>query len=155
MKSIGEIQVMLLSEIWSSIEKTIPVRPNSGYFNEYLGDSSFLLAGLLEAHLLDRFTDWASGKWMDDSLLIDVSLVDSNLSICGVMIWGVTENTEQWTEPFSFIIRLNYDDLTFYEYTFLFGDLNKSEVSYGYFKSNTEHWSTIERDWKYIVNVKN
>jgi hypothetical protein len=153
MKSIEEIQVMLVNELWSCLDKIKPMKSGVDYYNEILGDTSFLLAGLLGA-LLKLREDWDSKKWLDDSLLTDVKLDKNRLSIWGVIIWGIENTTEQWTDPFYFGIELGNSESDFNEYTFLLGDLNKPEISYEEFGMNRNYWKQTERDWKYIINQK-
>lgn len=153
MKSIEEIQLMLVNELWSYLDKIKYLKIEGDYYNSTLGDTSFLLSGLLGA-LLKLRGDWGLSKWLDDSLLVDVKLNKSKLSIWGVMIWGVESTTEQWTDPFYFEVELGNNESEFTEYTFLLGDLNKPEISFEEFRMNRNYWGQNERDWKYIINQK-
>jgi hypothetical protein len=74
MKSINEIQEMLVSELYKSYKDIKQGKNDSKYFNETLGDTSFLLAGLLNSHLEDKFN---GGKWIDDSLIETFKLNNS------------------------------------------------------------------------------
>jgi hypothetical protein len=157
MKSIEEIQTMLVSELSNSVSRVKSMSSNLEYYNEILGDTSFLLAGLLDS-LLKLKDDWDSKKWIDDSLLMKVNLNQNRFSIWGVMIGGVENVTDQWTDPFYFEIELNKAKSDFNEYTFLFSDLYKSEISYEEFRDNRSYWrpsTSNERDWKYVINQKN
>lgn len=164
MKSLEEIQEMLILELCNSLKSF-----NSGiemdYYNEELGDTSFLLAGYLEKQLRKNFQDWNKEKWIDDSLLTKINIDENKLSIWGVMIWGVKNLTEQWTEPFYFNVVLNDCQTDFIKSTLLFGDENCSEITYEEFNQNrdfwdvgyysNEDWHPFERDWKYIINSSN
>ena len=155
MKSVEEIQVMLVSELWNCLSRIKSIRLGLDYYNEIMGDTSFLLAGLLGS-LLSSKGDWDYNKWMDDSLLAKVKLNENKLSIWGVMIWGIENTTEQWTDPFYFEIELNQTEPDFKEYTFLFSDLNKSEIPYEEFSENRNYWEpSNEREWEYVINRKN
>ena len=153
MKSVEKIKTMLVNELWSCLDKIESMKPREGYYNEILGDTSFLLTGLL-GNLLKIRDDWDSKKWLDDSLLTGVKLDKNKLSIWGVIIWGVENTTDQWTDPFYFEVDLGNCKTDLNEYTFLFGDLNKSEISYEEFKINRNYWEQPERNWKYIINQK-
>ncbi|WP_271782406.1 hypothetical protein [Aquimarina algiphila] len=153
MKRLEEIELMLISEFKSNLDKIKILKPTSKYYNEILGDTSFLLAGLLN-FLLNSDEDWNPNKWIDDSLLTKVKLDENKLSIQGVMIWGLENITEQWTDPFYFEIKLNQDKPNFDEYTFLYCDLNRSEISYEDFNINPNYWKTKEIEWRYIINQK-
>lgn len=153
MKSVEEIQVMLIDELWNHLGEVKSNKSGSDY-NEVLGETSFLLAGLLGA-LLKLRDDWELRRWLDDSLLSGVKLNQNRLSIWGVMIWGLENTTEQWTDPFYFEVELGNTKSDFKEYTFLLGDLNKPEVTYEEFSMNRNYWKQTERDWKYVINKKN
>jgi len=165
MKSIDEIQKMLVSELWKSLERIRSINLNLDFYNKILGDTSFLLAGLLELLLKNKYHDWDSKKWIDDSLITKVKLINYSLSIWGVMIWGITSETEQWTEPFYFEIELDPKKMNFSSYTLLFCDVENPEITYENFKQRPDNWDnklhkdnnldSIERNWKYIINIKN
>ena len=70
------------------------------------------------------------------------------------MIWGVNDTTEQWTEPFIFEIELTKDEVSYRDFTFLFGDLDNSEISYEDFRDNRDYWTDNNRNWKYIIKSK-
>lgn len=165
MKSVKELQKMLVSELCNSLDR---IRTNKGkmdFYNGILGDTSFLIAGLLESLLKLKFDEWDPRKWIDDSLLTNINLNKNKLSIWGVMIWGMENETEQWTEPFYFEIDLNPNKLDFSIYTFLYCDLDNPEISYENFKESPDYWDKqldmnnnlnfTERNWKYIINIKN
>ena len=155
MKSIEEIQEMLVLELWNCLSSVRSVKSDLIYYNKIMGDTSFLLAGLLNS-LLKSKDDWDSNKWIDDSLLTKVKLYQNKLLIWGVMIWSVENVTAQWTDPFYFEIELDQVKKAFNKYTFLFSDLNKPEISYESFSQNRNYWEAFDgRDWKYIINQKN
>ena len=154
-KSIREIEVMLASELWECLSRISSMKPKLGYYNETLGDTSFLLAGLLDS-ILKIKDDWDSKKWLDDSLLMKVKLNHNKLSLWGVIIWGKENVTDQWTDPFYFEIKLGQTKPEFNEYTFLFADLDKPEISYENFSENRNYWNpSDDRNWKYVINQKN
>jgi len=159
MKSLEEIQEMLVSEIHDKLDKIrITDASTTDYYNEQMGNVSFLLAGLL-GRFLSKTESWSPEKWIDDSLLTKVQLLNNKLSIWGIMIWGTTEDSEQWTEPFYFEIDLLTSTP---HYTILFADLKQPELSYEDFKNDRRHWdksfysnsewTPSERDWNYIFN---
>ena len=102
MKSINEITSMLSSEIERHIDNIKSVNQNLVNYNEIIGDTSFLLAGLLESLLEQHFNDWDHQKWIDDSLITSVLMQKRQLTIKGIMIWGREDTTNQWTDLFSF-----------------------------------------------------
>lgn len=134
MKSEEEIQTMLVSELQNNLNRIKSINKSLEYYNEILGDTSYLLAGLLEALLKNKFKDWNFRKWMDDSLITKISMNEDKLSIWGVMIWGLEGVTEQWTEPFYFEIELKQNG--FNKYIFLFSDLDNPEISYEDYRQN-------------------
>jgi hypothetical protein len=81
MKSLAELQDLLLNEIQNNLNKEV-VSENHDYYNEYTGYISVLLASILEKRLL-KDTDWNSNRWIDDSLLTKLKLSDGKLSVWG------------------------------------------------------------------------
>lgn len=152
MKPIKDIISMLVNELINHIDKIDSKRIIQIYYNDILGDTSFLLAGLLESLLKKNYSDWSNKKWIDDSLITKVDLRNDILKISGVMIWGIENKTEQWTEPFLFEITLVKQKASFKEFTFLFGDLNFQALIYESYKDNTDYWKNTDRNWKYIIN---
>ncbi|MEM6737678.1 MAG: hypothetical protein AAF620_16565, partial [Bacteroidota bacterium] len=148
-----EIQLMLVDELWNCLNSIKSMKSKLDYYNEMLGDTSFLLAGLL-GMLLKLRGDWDLKKWLDDSLIIGVKLNKSKLSIWGVMIWGMENTTEQWTDPFYFEIELGNEQPDFNEYTFMISDLDNPEIPYEEFRMNRNYWGQTERNWKYVINQK-
>lgn len=152
MKSTEEIQSMLVSELFKHIGDIESIERKQDYYNQILGDTSFLLAGLLETLLKMYSEDWDNIKWIDDSLITDIEIKNKKFCIWGIMIWGKEGTTEQWTDPFYFEIDLLLEERSFKRFTFLFCDLNNPEISYEYFKDNRNYWADRSRDWKYIIN---
>jgi hypothetical protein len=162
MKSIEEIQNILVNELWDNLDKIKSAKPNLAYYNEFLGDTSFILVGLLELLLISRFSDWDKYRWIDDCLITKVKTNDSLLSIWGIVISGIKDGTGQFTEPFYLEIELNQNTCDFNRYLFLFSDLNRPVLSYQSFRENrdywdkqyykTDYWDVSERYWKYIIN---
>ena len=152
MKSIEEIQEMLISEFncyFDIINSNIKL----DYYNEVLGDTSFLLAGLLSALLKkNQYGNWTH-RWTDDTLLIDVKIYNKKLSIAGILIWGKMDTTEQWTDPFYFEAHLNLIDGSFKQYFFLLGDMEQPEVTYDYFNQHRDFWNNnlSNRKWRYTI----
>ena len=161
MKSIEELQQMLFSEINDCLYAVDPAI-ELDYYNEVMGDVSFLLAGVLELNLKTSCENWDADKWIDDSLLTKVSVDGNKVSIWGVMIWGRMHTTEQWTDPFYFEAILN--DISI-EYTFMFGEEQALEVTYGAFNQDrnmwdrgfysNRDWKPSERNWEFIINSRN
>lgn len=164
MKSRDEIQEMLVAELCINAT-TVSSNHPLDYYNDKFGDSSFLLAALLQQLLAEKFDDWDVHKWIDDSLLTKVNFADGKMSIWGVVIWGIEDVTEQWTDPFYFEIQLTQDFSDYEQYTFLFADLNNPEITYEYFKENRDYWdrgynlndkwNLANREWRYIIHIKN
>ena len=153
MKSINELEKLLVSELWDSLDSVRHSEGRPDYYNELMGNTSGLLAAILDSWLKNKDKDWASsGKWMDDSLLTDVELDNNHIEIRGVMISGKGGITEQWTDPFYFEIDLNPAESASNEYVFLFGDRDKPGVSYDTFRFNRDAWNGKETKWKYVIN---
>jgi hypothetical protein len=153
MKAVKELLIMLVCELVKHLNDVKSVNKKVVYYNEILGDTSFLLAGILQS-LLNGFKDWDKRKWFDDSLLTSILIQNEKLTIKGIMIWGKKNTTEQWTEPFSFEIVICENKSSFKEYTFLFSDLDKPEITYEEFRENRNYWDQDEINWKYIINQK-
>ncbi len=151
MKKLKEIESMLVVELQNNLENVPNLDDHLIYYNDVLGDSSFLLAALL-SQLVEKENDWNLERWIDDSLLTEINLTDNKLSIKGVMIWGIENSTEQWTDPFYFEIVFTEDTPNFKEYTFLFCDIDTPEISYEEFNDNRNYWENGFRNWKYILN---
>jgi hypothetical protein len=147
-----ELFQMLVPELISGADKLSSVTTKPDYFNNLFGDSSFLLAGILETHIKEQFDDWEEGKWIDDCLISSAKFENPTLTLGGVMIWGREDTTEQWTDPFSFEIELLKDEGTYKKYAFLFGHLDEHEITYEEFRDDREYWNNREKDWKYIIH---
>jgi len=151
-KSIEEILTMLVHELEKYGHKIDRNSRKNEYYNEQLGDTSFLLAGLLELLLKENITEWDKEKWIDDSLITKIEINNDKLTIEGIMIWGIENTTEQWTDPFCFEIESFISKIDFKKITFLFGDWDYPEVSYEEFKKHRNFWGANDRNWKYIIN---
>ncbi|SEK63699.1 hypothetical protein SAMN05421740_102296 [Parapedobacter koreensis] len=144
---------MLVHELNNHLDKIKSINPISVYYyNEILGDTSFLIVGLLESLLKESCSEWGEKKWIDDSLITNVIVQNNKLKIEGVIIWGKMDITEQWTDPFSFEIELLRDEISFKEFTFLFCDLDNPEITYEDFRDNRDYWVRTNRKWKYVIN---
>ncbi|WP_143309446.1 hypothetical protein [Chitinophaga vietnamensis] len=143
---------MLVHELNKYPDKIEPANSGAIFLNERLGDTSFLLAGLLGSLLKEKYNEWHEQKWIDDSLITNVDTQNHQLIIEGVMIWGEMDTTEQWTSPFFFEIVLLADKAWFKKFTFLFCDLDKPEIAYEDFRDNRAYWVGRNRRWKYIIN---
>ncbi len=122
------------------------------YHNMSLGDTSFLLAGLLESLLRGNYIDWNIENWIDDSLITSVFKNKDKIVIEGVVIYGKIDVSEQWTSPFSFEIEFKNDSTDFNKFIFLFGDSNMSEITYNEYNSNKSCWVNKKRKWHYVIS---
>jgi hypothetical protein len=159
MKSIEEIEKILVDELVESINKN-DIKSNNGYYNESYGDTSFLLAKLIELQLKKKYNDWnESDRWLDDCLLTKIYFLNHRFFIWGIMIWGIDNTTSQWTDPFYFELELNDAFNDFSEYVICFKDLNTKEISYEDFRNNRsywnqkkyESWNASEKNWAYKI----
>ncbi|MCS3533014.1 hypothetical protein [Chryseobacterium sp. JUb7] len=148
MKSTNEIAEILLEELQDKINK-INLK-DTIYYNEFLGDTSFLLAGLLYS-LIKEDSNIDNTIWIDDSLITKVNRFDNIILIEGIMIWGKDNTTEQWVDPFKFNMNFNNN---FIDFTFLFKDLDLNEISYESFRNNRNYFSDEIENWKYRFNYK-
>ncbi len=151
MRQLTNIQDALIKVLYKHLDniRSITEKGRERYYNDLLGNTSAILAALLDI-LLNQEDDHDSTVWFDDSLLTSVKLAQNTVSISGIMIFGRTGTTEQWTGPFLFKIELKGDD-DFSEYVFFFDDLRKREISYEKFRMNTNYWDDTEIDWRYII----
>jgi len=162
MKTLEDLQNMLIAELLS--KHRIIDQPIDGYFNDYFQDSSILICSILTEHLLD-IEDWDAIKWLDDSLITRYIQKEDKIRIWGIIIWGRENTLQQWTDPFYLEIKLNNYSNGFLEYTYLFGEVNSSEVTYEDFNLSRnmwdkcyysdQDWNPSERKWDYIINYKN
>ena len=153
MKSPQEIYKMLLNEIIENEHSILSADRNSIYFNQQAGDTSFLLAGLLDSLLKRDFEDWDKDRWIDDSLLMRIEIENKIAVIDGVMIWGIENSTGQWTDPFHF--EMNFaSNLSHHSVTFLFADLDNPELTYEEFSHDRQHWNPRDRNWRFIIASK-
>jgi aminoglycoside phosphotransferase (APT) family kinase protein len=144
---------MLVPELIEHQDDVGFVNPTSDYHNKTLGDSSFLLAGLLGQLLKEVNSEWNEERWIDDSLIRNVFTDNEKLIIEGVMIWGEMDTTEQWVDFFYFDIELLRDKISYKEFTFLFCDLDFSKIKYEHFSNNRDYYrSGKNRKWKYVIN---
>ena len=143
---------LLASEIGNYLDDVLFNNPKQNYYNEILGDTSFLLAGLLQSLLKQRENDWEKNRWIDDSLIPKVIMHNQEVCIEGVMIWGIEYITEQWTSPFSFNLKLIDDRSDFEKFTFLFYDSDQPEISYEIFKVERDFWNRRKKNWKYQIS---
>ncbi|WP_326982724.1 hypothetical protein VUJ46_21630 [Chryseobacterium sp. MYb264] len=120
------------------------------YYNESLGDTSFLLAGLLYS-LTKEDSNIDKTIWIDDSLITKVNRVDNIILIEGIMIWGKNNTTEQWVDPFKFKMNFNSN---FIDLIFLFKDSDLSEISYENFRDNRDYYSNEIESWKHKFHYK-
>lgn len=154
MKSLEEFKEMLESDLNLSIPVIRNLTKPELYYNQYLDGVSYKLVALLEIHLRKDGNEWDSAKWMDDCLITDFWLTDGELSLGGIVIWGIGgTTTEQWTEPFFFEVALENYQVDFSRYLFLFGDIDKEAVSYTKFNKKRSIWDQDDRDWQYIIEV--
>ena len=155
MKSLEEIQTMLVNELWNSLDNLKALNSKPDYYNTTLGDTSYLLAGMLGKHMAMN-KDWPANQWFDDCLLTDVKQVSNRLSIWGITIWGRDNTTEQWTDPLLFKVELGNTKPGFNRYTLMFGDSNKPEITYEEFIMNRSYWEEGKaRDWKFTISKMN
>jgi len=122
------------------------------YYNENLGDTSFLLAGLLNTLLKKNSSKWDNDTWIDDSLITNKLIENNKLKIFGVMIFGKLDTTDQWTYPFYFETVVLNNKMRLNTYVFLFGDSEKKEIPYELFKKDQKYWMGNNRIWKYVLN---
>lgn len=153
MKSTKEIALMLGEELSDRLKNVKTDKSNSGYYNELLGDTSFLLAGLLYSALKSQYRDWREDKWIDDSLLTDVRVKESGVTIEGIMIFGRQGTNQQWVAPFVFTIKLVEGmEIDTNSFSFLFGTADDRYVSYEDFMGGSEVFDlSSNKDWKYKI----
>lgn len=150
MKSSNEIALILADELSAYINNIDNKIDTTGYFNDKLGDTSFLLAGLL--HMLLKENDLERMVWIDDSLITDIKTYNNEVFISGIMIWGKENTTEQWVDPFSFSIKLNKSPSDSIKYCFLFKDSDIKEISYEHFREDRDYFNNQNRRWNYEIN---
>lgn len=160
MKSIEEIENMLVEELCASADNVECMDKSKRYFNDCVGDASFILAALLHQHLkLSKF-DWCKKKWIDDCLLSKIQKNENEVCIWGVMIWGREGVNSQWVEPFFFKIDLDCNGGQS-DYIIMFGSADHPELKYEDFLQNREYWDVdyyvdenwdpYVKSWRYVI----
>ncbi|MBC9933118.1 hypothetical protein [Chitinophaga qingshengii] len=152
MKPTKELIGMLFQEIDEHLDSIVSDKQTLVYYNEIMGDTSFLLAGVLESLLKENTAEWDHAKWMDDSLLTHVEIENDLLRISGIMIWGRGGTTEQWVAPFSFETALPGNQHLPRRFSFLFSDWDQPELSYGDFNKKRHYWEGSQRNWRYVIH---
>ncbi len=144
---------MLVDELLVHIGPVVQDGEQRTFYNAVLGDSSFLLAGLLGVLLKKKVREWDSEtRWMDDSLITAVRLFGKKLTLDGVMIWGKIGTTEEWVDRFSFEIEPLFDRLATQRLRFSFCDENTSEVTYEEYKGGGVLQDSNENiSWRYTI----
>jgi hypothetical protein len=154
MRPINEILIKLENEFIRHLGKINSIDKTLVYYNEMLGHTSILLAGLLESLLKKKFNDWDTNKWIDDSLISEVYYRNTEFIIEGVIIWGrKNTTTEQWVDPFSFKIEYLNNRFNFKKSIFKFCDLESHEISYEKYKEDRNFWKSKDRNWKYVIEL--
>lgn len=146
MKTIVELEEMLKKEISTNIFST-PLSVNYVYLNKFLGDSSFIIARVMELYLKDNEYFKNNKIWFDDTLIIRIEKEDQVVSLWGVLIFGIEDITEQFTNPFRFNINLLSTTCTF-----SYGDASQKAISYEDFLSNRSAWNPSKRNWEFIFD---
>ncbi|WP_343690902.1 hypothetical protein [Chitinophaga sp.] len=153
MKSISELENMLAMELSPFTTGERSVAQPSKYYNEPLGDISFILGGIVKAHLKEKHAEWfVNGKWIDDTLIETFTCNQQIIEMSGVVIWGLSGDTEQWTDPFRIVIEFSDEEIA--KYTILFGDVLRASLKFTDFKYNRDYWKGSEMDWDYIIFKK-
>ncbi|KUY19861.1 hypothetical protein BAZ12_03725 [Elizabethkingia miricola] len=152
MKSSQEILEMLTHELTIKLNNIEFKNSLSKYYNDTLGDSSFLLAGLLESILKANYEEWSNmNKWIDDSLIMSINTQNERLTIQGIMILGEIDTTQQWIAPFLFSVELFQSKINSKKFTFLFSDSDSYDITYEEF-NNHNYQINSDIEWKYIIN---
>jgi len=161
MKSVGQIQDILAEELWENIENARSAGSGLMYYNEFLGNTSFVLAKLLESLLVSGDYDWDIKKWIDDLLITKVRVNGNQLMLWAVVISGVDGVTEQWTQPVYFEAKFNNTSRHFDSYLIMYSDNDRIDLSYDEFIKNrdiwdrmsysSDDWDVSERNWRYIL----
>ena len=151
MISIAEIHHKLRLELNNYLANHEVKAPADRYYNSIMGNTSFLIAGLLASHLQEDQAEWPKERWIDDCLLSEVRLTSNMLTIYGVVIWGLG-NDSHWTEPFEFQIPRHHAEVDERKYTIWFGDLHNPPVIYEDFSKYRSIWDVKDREWTFRFN---
>lgn len=152
MKSAPEILNMLSSEFIRHSDAS-GIDSDSGYMNHYLGDTSFLLAGLLQQLLRANFNEWNRGGWVDDSLIRDFDYKNDRFSIKGDMIWA-KDAADQWVSVFEFELELLKDEVGVKDFVFYFVEQDHPEMNYDEYRNRRNFWSRPINNWKYVITLQ-
>lgn len=154
MKTADEILKMLICELFVHLTSDFMVKKEGGFYNRFLGDTSFLLAGLLQALLKEKVPQWDSkSRWIDDCLITHLRLFENRLVLGGVMIWGRMDTTEQWVDVFSFETEQVSKDEGSPRYAFSFCDSQRPERKYEEYGEGGPVVNNYEDiSWKYVLD---
>lgn len=152
MKSAGEILDMLKGEL---IRRSNASGSNSKsrYMNQYLGDTSFLLARLLQQLLQANFSEWKPGKWIDDSFIRDFFYKNRRFFIKGDIVWA-NDATDQWVSAFAFELELSTDEANVKDFVFYFVEQENPEMMYEEYENRRNFWSRPINNWKYVITLQ-
>ena len=159
-----ELYKTLISEIELIISNYDDIlNEKQGYLNKYSGLISAVIARILDNSLVKK-TDWESEhQWIDDCLITKIDYQKHCIKIGGIMIWGTTEGTNQWTDPF-YLEVMNFKNLSDTALIFLFADSEMESLPYETFSRNREiwnmpymfdDWNIKLRQWKYKIEIAN
>lgn len=153
MKSANDILNAVRDELSAHLDRGLWAGNGLHLYNKALGDTSFLLAGLLDALLKERVPEWDSDvKWLDDCLITALTIDGKKILLYGVMIWGKQGTTSQWIDPFTFELEPLFDADASISYRFRFCDSERPTLTYEEYKkesASVADWESI--GWKYIV----
>ena len=151
MKSREKLLKLLIEELLSNMDSGSWRNKKGEFYNEFLGDSSAILAGVLNALLGDETISWDSdAKWLDDCLITRLFLEDDDvLRLRGVVIWGKRNTTEQWVDSFAFEVQPLHTNVGKRRFRFWFCDKSDTKRTYEEFKQRSPYTFSNIPEWKY------
>tara|TARA_B110000003_G_C16403654_1_gene439329 strand:- start:149 stop:628 length:480 start_codon:yes stop_codon:yes gene_type:complete len=156
MKSNEELFKLLYIELDKSLNELDCVMN----FDKELRDVAIYLSGIIE-NSIGSVEEWGDLDWIDDCLLNKVRLSGDHLSFWGIVIWGKSNTTNQWVDPFHCRVLLDFRKKTCRNFHLKFKSKILKEISYEEFSVNRKYWDSflnsskdfqnLESDWK--INV--
>ena len=144
MKTLDELILILIEDL-----NQVDLNPKDTFlnYNMQLGDVSAIIASILDKRL--ELEKWDSKKnWMDDCLINKFIVEESIFKFWGVMIWGGSNGSEQWTDPFYFEFANDVNGKS--SGFFYFQDTESESLIYSEFIRTREVWDEFyykDRDW--------
>ncbi|MBN8670795.1 MAG: hypothetical protein J0L80_08920 [Chitinophagales bacterium] len=149
MKSIDELVALTVNEAYAN---KIENDASELYLNNSLGDISFLIAAIIGFLMQQEADEWESRKWCDDTLITNFSINEDVIVCKGILIWGILDDTMQWTDPFEIEISVIDKRYNRFALILFFKDVYKTSITYEEYSINRHYWDFSSIDWVHKIH---